>query len=274
MSELLLPVGTALFVWWASTGVVMLLDGLPRRTFRCSMLVTTLLAASALLVLARTSQNDSVAAAYMAFACGVMVWAWQEMSFLTGMVTGPRRRACAPGCGGWRHALHAIEAILYHELAIIAGAVLIAAVTWGGSNLTGLWTYLVLWAMRQSAKLNLHLGVRNTGEEFVPEHLSYITSFFRRRPMNLLFPVSVTAATAVAVWLVQLALAPDLAPGQAVGLMLVASMLALGVIEHWFLVLPLPVDALWRWSLRARGARGANPDAEATRARAVLPTPR
>lgn len=272
MTELLLPIGAALFVWWASTGVVMLLDGLPRTTFRWSMLATSVLAALALVGLARTSQSDSAAAAYLAFACGVMVWAWQEMSFLTGWITGPRRHACVPGCGGWRHALHAIEAILYHELAIVAGAVLIAAVTWGGGNLTGLWTYLVLWAMRQSAKLNLHLGVRNTGEEFVPEHLRYITSFFRRRPMNLLFPVSVTAATVAAVWLVQLALAPGLAPGQAVGLMLVASMLALGILEHWFLVLPLPVDALWRWSLRARGARGS--DAATGRPRAAWPAPR
>ena len=33
--------------------------------------------------------------------------------------------------------------------------------------------------MRQSAKLNLFLGVRNLGVEFLPQHLRYLQSFFR-----------------------------------------------------------------------------------------------
>jgi hypothetical protein len=29
----------------------------------------------------------------------------------------------------------------------------------------------------------------------------------------------------------------------------------LAIAEHWFLMLPLPVEGLWSWSLRSRGAR-------------------
>jgi hypothetical protein len=32
--------------------------------------------------------------------------------------------------------------------------------------------------------------------------------------------------------------------------MLVATMASLAVIEHWFLMLPLPLEALWRWGLK------------------------
>ena len=49
--------------------------------------------------------------------------------------------------------------------------------------------------MRESAKLNLFLGVRNLSEEFLPAHLAYLQSYFRRRSMNMLFPFSVTVST-------------------------------------------------------------------------------
>ena len=39
----------------------------------------------------------------------------------------------------------------------------------------------------------MFLGVPNLTEEFLPEHLHYLKSFLSRKPMNLLFPVSVTA---------------------------------------------------------------------------------
>jgi putative photosynthetic complex assembly protein 2 len=64
--------------------------------------------------------------------------------------------------------------------------------------------------------------------------------------MNLLFPMSISASTAVLVLLIRRCLA---APGGAVptGSILVASLLALAVLEHWFMVLPLPSERLWSW---------------------------
>ena len=32
----------------------------------------------------------------------------------------------------------------------------------------------------------------------------------------------------------------------------VGTLLTLAILEHWFLVLPLPADALWSWGLRSR----------------------
>jgi hypothetical protein len=40
------------------------------------------------------------------------------------------------------------------------------------------------------------------------------------------------------------------------GLLLVATMLWLAVIEHWLLVLPLESTALWRWAMRHAQERG------------------
>jgi hypothetical protein len=36
-----------------------------------------------------------------------------------------------------------------------------------------------------------------------------------------------------------------------VGFALLASMTALALLEHWFMVLPLPDEKLWRWMIPA-----------------------
>jgi putative photosynthetic complex assembly protein 2 len=110
--------------------------------------------------------------------------------------------------------------------------------------------------MRQSAKINVHLAVRNTSEAFLPAHLRYLESYFTRRPMNLLFPVPVpiVAGPAACVLLALAALAPEATRHEAVGFTLIATLVALGVLEHIFMVLPVPADALWRWGLASRPA--------------------
>lgn len=260
-----LPVAYALFLWWFTTGLVLVLDGLPRRTHRWSMLGTTAVLGVSLYGLAATAADASATGAYVAFTCGVLVWGWQEVAFLTGFLAGPRRTACPPGAGEWRRFAQAIHAILYHELAIVAAAAVVLALTWDAPNRVGAWTFLILWVMRQSANLNLFLGVRNLGLEFLPEHLAYLGSFFRQRPMNLLFPVSVTAATWVLALMVERAVAPGASAFEVAALTLCAALLGLAILEHWFLVLPLPVAALWQWGLKVRASRAA--------ARAAAPSP-
>ncbi len=251
--DLIWPLGVAVFVWWFSTGVVLMLDGLPRRTFRLSLGGLTLLAAAALVCLTRTAQHATVTAAYAAFLCALLVWAWIELSFLTGWVTGPSKQAATPGIRGFPRFLQAVEAIAWHELAIALLAVSVLALTWNAPNPVAAWTFLVLWIMRTSAKLNLFLGVRNTNEDWLPPHLAYLGSFFRRRPMNALFPLSVTGGTAVLGWLVHEALRPGTPPHLTVGLVLTAALLGLAVLEHWLLVLPLPSTWLWRWAMKRHG---------------------
>ena len=212
----------------------------------------TLLLAASLYGLAVTSRHTTVASAYWGFACGLLAWGWQEISFYMGFVTGPRREVCPEGCGGWRHFGHAVQTSLYHELAIIAAGALVVALTWGQPNQVGTWTFMILWWMHQSAKLNVFLGVRNLNEEFLPEHLAFLKGFLTKRPMNLLFPVSVTVSTVIAAVLVQKAIAAGHA-FDAAAFTLLATMMVLAILEHWFLVLPLPSAKLWSWGLASRG---------------------
>jgi putative photosynthetic complex assembly protein 2 len=265
VADYLLPALYALFIWWFSTGVIIYLDNLPQRTFRYSMLGATVVMAAALCGLSFTSADVSVSGVYVAFTCGLLVWAWMEISFYMGAVTGPRRIACTPGCAGWKHFGHALQVSLYHELAIVVAAIAMVAVTWGGENQVGIWTFVVLWWMHQSARLNVFLGVPNLNEHFLPDHLHFLKSFFRNRPMNLLFPVSVTISTIVTAMLAQKAAAVPTGSFEAVGYTFIAVLMGLAVLEHWFLVLPLPAAALWNWGLKSRTLDTVDCDREQTK---------
>jgi putative photosynthetic complex assembly protein 2 len=273
MSSLVIPALVALFVWWFSTGLVLLLDRLPRWTYRWTLAGATVVLLGSLWGLRVAGELQTVGGAYLGFVSGLLAWAFLEITFLTGMITGPRKRPCPPGCRGAAHFRHGVEAILYHEIAIMLAAVAVILVSWGKPNIFGAGAFMVLWVMRQSAKLNLFLGVRNLNEEFLPDHLRYLAGFFQRRPMNLLFPFSVTGATLATAWLAQRAVAAA-GPFEATGYGLLAALVALAVLEHWMLVLPLRSEALWSFALDAKrhGAApgtgdGAEPDALALHSR-------
>ncbi|WP_431281987.1 putative photosynthetic complex assembly protein PuhE [Humitalea sp. 24SJ18S-53] len=249
MVEHLLPALFAMLLWWGGTGVILVLDGLRRETFRWTLLGATLLLAVGLVGLSASATSLTPTGVYAAFTCAILVWAWIEVTFLTGVLTGPRRTPCPPGARGWPRFRAAVAAILWHELAILAGAAIVAVLTAGGPNRIGLWTFLMLAAMRLSAKLNIFLGVRNLGEALLPDHLRYIESYFARRPMNALFPVSIMAGVALCIGLVAVAAAPGADAGTAAGFTLLASLAVFGVLEHALMILPFPPEAMWRWLL-------------------------
>jgi putative photosynthetic complex assembly protein 2 len=244
----------AVFLWWASTGAILFLDGLPRRTYLASIAVMSLLAMASLLALWLTRGSLGNGAVVVAFTAALCLWAWNEMAFLMGFVTGPRRVAATPGARGWRRFLESTATLITHELAIAATAALIWIITRGGDNLFGLWTFLVLWVMRLSTKINIFLGAPNVPEDFLPPHLGYLASYFRKRPMNGFFPISVTLATLAAAWLAHLAFGAGRSSGEVLGYSLVAALTALAVLEHWLLFLPLPAQRLWAWSLKSHAA--------------------
>ncbi|GEP02026.1 putative photosynthetic complex assembly protein PuhE [Methylobacterium oxalidis] len=257
MSPYAVPALYAVAVWWFSTGLIILLDHLPRHTFRWSMAGASLVLAAALLAIGASAGDASEAGAFTAFTAALLVWGWQEISYYMGFVSGPAPRACPPGTRGFDRFRAAAAASLWHEAAIVAGGLAILALTWDAPNRFALWTYLILWGMNLSARLNMFLGVRNLNAEFLPDHLSYLGCYLRKRPMNPLFPISVSLATVIAALLGRAALAEEAAAFEVVGFTILTTLTALATLEHWFLMLPLPAAALWSWSLPARGKGAA-----------------
>jgi len=224
-------------LWGISTAVIFYLDSLPRRTFPYSMAAATLVLAACLAAIWHLRDDQSLAGHAISFACALLAWGWTEMSLYMGYVTGPRKHRCEEHCSGFSHFVHAVEANLWHELVVIG----LAALIWVTGSSTAGWCFVMLWLMHLSARLNVFLGVRNVSEEFVPENMEVLKGFLRRRRMNALFPFSVVAL----VWLVYaLASRP-----QTFDITMVATLAAIGLLEHVLLMLPVPIEQAFRWSL-------------------------
>jgi putative photosynthetic complex assembly protein 2 len=256
MFEIGLPMLLAITVWWLSTGVILYLDGLGRGSFRWSMAVATGLSVAALAGLALTASWQTPAGAYIAFLCALMIWGWNEMAFLMGYLSGPRRTPCPPDATGWRRFRYATETLIDHELGILASLGVIAVLTWGAPNTFGLWTFAVLWIMRLSTKLNIFLGAPNIPDEFLPAHMRYLSSYFRRRPMNGFFPFAITAATLFTAFLVHMALVFSDSSFAQTGYLLLTTLMALAILEHWLLYVPISATKLWSWGLASHRLNG------------------
>lgn len=247
----------AVLLWWLGTGLILKLDGLPSTTFGRSLRIVSAACVAAVVGLALIRDQATVFGAYAGFLLGLVIWSWSETSFLTGFVTGVRRQPCPIETQGWRRFVHGFLALVFHELSIAVGALVIAAVSWDAPNQVGLWTYLALWALRTSAKLNLFLGVRNTGSEFLPPHLAYLTSLFGPPRINPLMPMSLLAGLVAAAALSSQALDASGQAFERTGNALVAVLVILGVVEHAFMMTPVSLSALWRvFGLTARGRAG------------------
>lgn len=248
MSLALAAVAFALFSWWFTTGLVLFLNHLKRRTYRWSVLGITCVLLASLVTLPTTAAMHTPLGAFLGFSQALLIWAWLEMTYFMGVVTGPRHAPCPETAQGWKRFLLAVQTSLYHELAVVALGIATILLTWGEPNPVALATYSTLWVMRWSAKLNLFLGVANVNSEWFPEQLQYLTTYIRRRPMNVFFPIAITVATSVLGYTIGALLEAE-TPYLTTALTLVAALLGLAILEHWFLVLPLQDSVLWQWCL-------------------------
>ena len=79
--------------------------------------------------------------------------------------------------------------------------------------------------------------------DFLPRALTHLATYFRIRPLNWLFPVSVSALSfATACWLERIYAAQT--QGQVVGFALLTAITALALLEHWVMVLPIMAAAV------------------------------
>ncbi|MFS0737748.1 putative photosynthetic complex assembly protein PuhE [Sphingomonas sp. 1P06PA] len=249
MAEHGLPLLFVVAMWFGTTGLVVWLDSRPASTFGRSLGAAGLVAIAAIVAVALSVRAEGAAAAYLGLGAALAIWGWHEISFLTGIVTGPRRAACPPDARGWDRFRLAAATLIHHELALAATLIVLAAISWGHANPTAALAFALLFALRISAKLNIFLGVPNFADELMPQHLAYLRSYFRKAGMNPLFPLSMAAAAAAAIWFGQAALAAE--GGRAVANSLLFAIAALGAIEHLFMMIPFRDGALWRWASRS-----------------------
>lgn len=242
----------AVFAWWFFTGVILLIvrksDAGNAVAHGRSVVLTVPLAALGFAGLVVTSTALTVQNVYLAFVSVLLIWGWIELAFLAGIITGPERRPCPESLTGWPRFTRAFRTVAFHEMLLLAALGALLVITLGAENTFGLWTYIILFTARISAKLNLFFGVPRINTEFVPGPLAHLTSYFRQSGISLAFPIGITFLSLTTACFAQ-ALLTATTPATTVGFALLTAMAALAALEHWLMLIPLPDAKLWRWML-------------------------
>ena len=114
----------AVFFWWFSTGSILLVVRLTENFSRLSKLKICIMSSPILLVglwgVWTTSSNLTDVGSYLAFISALLVWAWIELTFLTGVITGPNKLDCPNNITFFEKFIRAWGTLAYHEISLLA----------------------------------------------------------------------------------------------------------------------------------------------------------
>lgn len=244
----------ALFVWWFSTGAILMVVKRSDRMGGNAHLVATLLGLPVLVLgwigLSISLGSPTVPGAYLGFLSAIAIWGWIELAFLCGIITGPNKTECPDRLQGWERFIRAWGTIAHSEAALVASLIVIGLLSWDAPNAVALWTFAVLFFARISAKLNVFLGVPNINIEFLPDPMKHLASHFKVSKMNWFFPVGVTLLSLAFFCWLHLAMTAPAGGGERIGFALLAALTGLAIVEHWVMVLPIPDAKLWRFLVK------------------------
>lgn len=236
-----------LVFWWTATGV---LYALQRNAWTRGLAAAGALACLVASVRMLLSSRDDTSAAggLQAFFAGALAWTAIITLFFEGWIVGPPPAALGDATRGWAGAWNAIEATWHWEVVALA---MLGAVAWGvrgARNRVALWTLLLFWGAHQAAKLNLFLGVVNSGAEIFPPYLSHLPRYFGPAVNSPLLWITILGFSLLAIWML---LPPVEAHdnGMRMRRLVIASLSGLAAAEHALLATRLPI-MLWELFLR------------------------
>lgn len=267
MTPLIAAALFALALWWLGTGIVLHLQQRlqvqvrPRR--RVLGVAVTALGALATLALVTVAGTGGTLASLAGFTAAIVLWGTLELSHLLGLVTGTHEAPCPEGTGAGRRFRLALGTSLWHELSVLGAGALLLALLADAPNPAGLHTFLVLWMMRWSAKLNLFFGVPNFSTEWFPKRLAHVASYIRHAPVSAFYPVSLTLAVIAFIALARLAL--TVPAGDSLAHALPAALLLLAIAEHVFMAVPIADTRLWNRVFARRVTIAAEAGASSSR---------
>lgn len=249
MMSYAVPIIFVILTWWISTGVVLWLAGGNESQNWMRLVGMTVLCGFGFIGAYVSSSDTSAFSPYLAFVSALAVWAWVEFTFLTGKLTGSRKTDCPETCSETERFKLAFLAISHHEYALVSALIIIGGISLAGGQMMAFATFLLLWLMRISAKLTLFSGAPKFSLELMPQKLAHLPTYFRHDRVSWVFWVSTTVST-IALFAAVLALATGSIPAERiVPTVILATLLSLAVLEHWFMVLPVADSALWRWAV-------------------------
>ena len=233
--------GLVLGYWWVATGLTIAVQ--QRDATRVLALwITSALAILGVALVVRSRDDTTPQAARQAFFGAALIWWWGAAIFYGGV--GLRLPSVAAGAHGSAElAWHAIAATARADLLMVAALALLTVLVWCRPNRVALWTLAAFWGTLQTAKLNVFFGVRNSGAEMLPAHLTGLSVFFGPPRNSALLTPTLLLLTALAIWLVRRTIyARSPFVRHAMGMM--SLLLVLALVEHVALGVPMRLP-LW-----------------------------
>ena len=244
---------TAVFIWWFLTGLILFIvkkvDDISDKAHTPITIILSPVIFLGFYLYINSLSNTTLPSIYSAFFGSLLIWAWLELAFLSGFITGPSKKICPKGLGQIKRFGYALSTIAYSEIILFTSLLIMFYFSLNAENTVGLWTFWILFFARICAKLNLFLGVPNINTEFLPSPVMHLASYFRVGSTSWFFPVSISLISFTLFFLVDSIFDINNQLSTTIGYTLLASLTTLALVEHWFMVVPLRDAELWKWML-------------------------
>ena len=243
----------AVFVWWFLTGLLLFIvkkiDQINESAHHLTLVILTPVLLGGCFLYWHSMSSVTLASVYISFLGSLLIWAWFELAFLTGFLTGPVKTNCPPNISNGERFFHAWRNMAYSEVGLLSVLLTLTLISASAENRVGLWTFWILFFARICAKLNLFLGVPNVNTEFLPSPVKHLASYFKVGGTSWFFPISISIISFTLFFWVDRIFSIQSDDILVVGYTLLASLTALALVEHWFMVVPIRDAELWKWML-------------------------
>jgi putative photosynthetic complex assembly protein 2 len=246
--SIFLPLIVVTLLWFVSTGLVAMVHHRMRQSYGQALMLAGGCAVVGLGLILLSIHSMASWAIYASCLGGLLIWAWHEISFLTGAVAGTHRDMCPAGASRWQRFSLATLALVHHEIALVMTAALLLSLGAATANATGAYMFALLFLFRLSAKLNIYWGVPNLNDELLPRHMHYLKSYFGPKRLSPALPLSIMLILGLTLYFAQLAVDAG-QPNAALQISLLAGLSGLAALEHIFLAIPFRDSALWSWAM-------------------------
>ena len=244
---------TAVFFWWFLTGLILFIvkkvDDINQDSHILVTLALSPIIFLGLYLYSNSLSSITLTSIYSAFFGSLLIWAWFELAFLSGFITGPSKKLCPKNISQLKRFAYALSTIAYSELILFFTLFIMFYYSLSAENIIGLWTFGILFFARICAKLNLFLGVPSVNTEFLPSPVEHLASYFRVGSTSWFFPVSISLISFTLFFLVDSIFYENNQTASIIGYTLLASLTTLALMEHWFMVVPFRDAKLWKWML-------------------------
>lgn len=194
-ASILASLGLVVGFWWAATGLTLAMQR-SALTSTTSLVLATLCAVLGVRFIVRSRDDLSVPSVRRAFLGSALLWWWCSTIFYAGfgiriaddVARGPRTFALA---------LQAIAATLRPDLVGVAALVLVAWLVRHRVNRTAIAMLATFWGTLQLAKLNVFMGVRNAGIDWLPDHLEGLSRYYGPPQNSALLPTTIVVLSLV-----------------------------------------------------------------------------